>query len=117
MPSAKPWYVKTETSSPASKLRYEREVLMRSSSSPAALCVKVSPRTSEGVVCPVTTRCAIRAAMTAVFPDPAPAITERGAGACSIAALCSADGVKPPSAARIAGCAPDELDRASTELN
>lgn len=64
----------------------------RSASSPAALLVKVSPRTCSGATWPVPTSHTTRAAITVVFPDPAPATITCGAGGAVMQAVCS--GVK-----------------------
>ena len=64
------------------------ESRMRVPSSWVALVVKVSPSTSWGATSPVATSHTTRAAITVVFPDPAPAITTCGASGAVTAANC-----------------------------
>lgn len=61
----------------------------RSASSPAALLVKVRPRTCSGATWPVPTSHNTRAAITVVLPDPAPATITCGAGGAVMQAVCS----------------------------
>lgn len=66
-----------------------RALRTRSASSPAALLVNVSPRTCSGATWPVPTSHTTRAAITVVFPDPAPATITCGAGGAVMQAVCS----------------------------
>ena len=60
----------------------------RVASSEAALEVKVRPRTSSGRTCPVPTSQTTRAAISVVFPEPAPAMTTAGSSGAVTAANC-----------------------------
>jgi hypothetical protein len=60
---------------------------MRSRISLAALLVKVTAKI-ESAPTPLWSNRAIRAVMTRVFPDPAPARTNNGPSPCSTAARC-----------------------------
>ena len=66
---------------------------IREASSPAALRVKVTPRTSSGRTQPLATSQTTRSAMVAVFPEPAPAITSRGVRGEEMIRDCSAVGL------------------------
>src|SRR3954470_14841496 len=63
-------------------------VRMRTSSSPAALRVKVSPSTWLGCTCPFASSQSTRSAIVSVLPLPAPATTRAGASGASITAAC-----------------------------
>src|SRR5262245_3711800 len=82
-----------------------RAVRTRSWSSSAALLVNVSPRIAAGGTPRDSTSQTIRAAITAVLPEPAPAIRWDRPSGDLIAAHCSVVGSAPRSAARIAGLA------------
>ena len=69
---------------------------MRWRSSAAALVVKVTPRISSGRAKPLTTSHTTRSTMVAVFPDPAPATTRRGARSALMMRDCSAVGAGRP---------------------
>ena len=60
---------------------------------PAALRVKVTPRTSSGRTQPLATSHTTRSAMVAVFPEPAPAMTSRGVRGEEMIRDCSAVGL------------------------
>ena len=66
---------------------------IRVASSPAALRVKVTPRTSSGRTQPLATSHTTRSAMVAVLPEPAPAMTSRGASGEEMMSDCSAVGL------------------------
>ena len=61
---------------------------MRSRSSAAAFVVKVRPSTCPGSTRPEATRWTTRAAITEVFPEPAPATTSAGSSGAEIATHC-----------------------------
>ena len=82
--------------SPWARSRASRE-RMRSPSSPAALRVKVTPRTWSGATTPLATSQTTRSTMVAVLPEPAPATTSRGVSGAEITADCWAVGRLPPS--------------------
>ena len=62
---------------------------MRPPNSAAAFRVKVSPRTCSARTCPVPTSHTTRAAMTVVFPVPAPATITCGSSGAQMAFSCS----------------------------
>src|SRR5690554_2421679 len=71
---------------------------MRSASSPAALRVKVRPRISPGLTCPLASSQSTRFAMVSVLPLPAPATTSAGVRSASMTARCCSVGRNMPSA-------------------
>ncbi len=75
----------------------------RSDSSAAALLVKVSPSTCSGATCPVPVSHTTRAAITVVFPDPAPATITCGAGGAVMHASCSGVNGMPSSSLSCSG--------------
>ena len=81
--------------------RIFRRVRMRSRSSPAALRVKVTPRTSSARTILLATSHTTRSTIVAVFPEPAPAITSRGSSGDSMMRTCSSVGGFNPSARAI----------------
>lgn len=80
-----------------------RALRTRSASSPAALLVNVSPRTCSGATWPVPTSHTTRAAITVVFPDPAPATITCGAGGAVMQAVCSGVNGMPRSSLSCSG--------------
>src|SRR5882757_3330844 len=75
----------------------------RSDSSPAALLVKVRPSTWSGATCPVPASHTTRAAITVVFPDPAPATITPGASGAVTHANCSGVNGMPSSSFSCSG--------------
>src|SRR5882757_8291994 len=75
----------------------------RSDSSPAALLVKVRPSTWSGATCPVPASHTTRAAITVVFPEPAPATITPGASGAVTHANCSGVNGMPSSSFSCSG--------------
>jgi hypothetical protein len=86
MTSSAPW-----PSWPSSTPARSRAPATRAANSAAAFLVKVRPSTWSGRTWPVPTSQTTRAAITVVFPEPAPAMMTAGSSGAVMAASCSSE--------------------------
>ncbi len=81
-----------------------RALRTRRDSSAAALRVKVRPSTSSGRTAPVPTSQTTRAAITVVFPEPAPAMITPGSSGAVMASSCCSENGMPRASTRSSVC-------------